>query len=96
MNAKSLLFGGTAMVHSHFLLVVLQFQRSAHLMSDGEIFSDTDCQHKIYIRDFCDEHHLEHAHYRTHKLAPRRQFFWLPLVVLLNTHKVRQQTRNVS
>jgi hypothetical protein len=34
MNAKSLLLGGAAMVNSHFLFVVVQFQRSAHLVSE--------------------------------------------------------------
>jgi hypothetical protein len=34
MNAKSLLLRGAAMVNSHFLFVVVQFQRSAHLVSE--------------------------------------------------------------
>jgi hypothetical protein len=34
MNAKSLLLGGAAMVNSHFLFVVVQFQRSADLVSE--------------------------------------------------------------
>jgi hypothetical protein len=34
MNAKSLLFAGAAMVNSHFLFVVVQFQRSVHPVSE--------------------------------------------------------------